>query len=235
MIWTLLTASFLLLAVPLGALVAVPWTLVSGDIRFLYALAMRIARTAVRLGGIRVKIEGLENLDPKRAYFFMSNHVSNVDPPIVVPALPMRTSILVKKELFRVPILGTVMRLGSLVPVDRSDRESAIASLDYGKVVMGQGIAMTAFPEGTRSTDGKLQPFKKGTFYLAMDAGVPVVPTTILGTFAIMPKGRWKIRPGVATVVFHKPILPVEIGDRERLMEAVRTGIAQSLPVEMQD
>jgi 1-acyl-sn-glycerol-3-phosphate acyltransferase len=159
----------------------------------------------------------------------MCNHVSNIDPPIAIPAIPKRTSVLVKKEVFRIPVLATAMRMGSLVPVDRTDRDSAINSLKKAQEVLASGVNMTVFPEGTRSKTGELLPFKKGPFYMALESGVSIIPMTILGTKAIWPKGRFAINLGTATVVFHPPIDPAQYPDREELVEAVRQSIASAL------
>ena len=126
----------------------------------------------------------------------MTNHVSNLDPPIQIPLIPRRTSVMVKKELFKTPILGHAMRMGSLVPVDRGNRDAGIEAVRAAKAVVEQGINMTIYVEGKRSFDGKLLPFKKGPFYLAMECGVPVIPMTIVGTHYAMPKARFAIKPG---------------------------------------
>lgn len=231
---TLLALFFLVLYIPTAALVGFPWTLVTGNADLLYELGMIGARTAVRLAGIRIEVEGRERLDPKKTYVFMANHISNVDPPIVIPALPQRTSVLVKKELFRIPVLGRAMKLASLVPVDRSNRDAAIASMHRAAEVVRSGISMMIFPEGTRSYDGRLLPFKKGPFYLAIESGAPIVPVTILGTREIMPKRSRVIHPGTARLIFHPPIHPEEFSDREELMEVVRDRIAGALPAELQ-
>jgi len=223
---------FLVFYLPLAALVAFPWSFITGSVEFLYACGMFGARAAVRLAGVRVKREGLEHIDPQATYIFMCNHVSNLDPPVVVPALPRRTSVLVKKELFKIPILGRAMRMGSLVPVDRSNREAAIQSLRAAHEVMRAGINMTVFPEGTRSRDGKLLPFKKGPFYLAMESGVPVVPMTILNSYELMPKGQNYVLPGEVRVLFHSPLDPKAFEDKDQLLEAVRNAIAGALPEE---
>ncbi len=160
----------------------------------------------------------------------MSNHVSNLDPPIEIPRIHERCSVLVKKELFRVPILGTGMRLAKLVPVDRSNREAAIESVREGVAVLRTGLHMLIYPEGTRSPDGKLLPFKKGPFHLAIESGVPVLPMTILGTYEAWPKHRFALRPGTVTVVYHPAIDPRNYADRDALMEAVRESIASALP-----
>ena len=230
----LLAMTFLALFLPFAALICFPWTFISGDAGFMYRFAIRGAAFAVRLAGIRVQVEGNERLDPKQTYIFMSNHVSNLDPPIVIPALPGRASVLVKKEVFKVPILGRAMKMASLVPVDRRNREAAIASIERAAEVMRSGIHMAVFPEGTRSRDGHLLPFKKGPFYLALETGLPIVPVTVIGTYEMMPKGRFSIRPGIARVVFHAPIDPKQIGDRDSLMAAVAASIASAMPQEVQ-
>jgi len=235
MIRTLLMLGFWATLLPAAALIGFPWTLLTGDIRFLYRTAMWGAWSGVRLAGIRVQTVGLDKIDPARTYIFMSNHASNVDPPILMPLIPRRMSVMVKKELFRYPILGRLMRFGSLVPVDRGNRESGIAAVRAAADVIRQGVNMTIYVEGHRSFDGKLLPFKKGPFYLAEGCGVPVVPVTIVGSHYVMPKKRFSIKPGTVTVIFHDPIEPEDFGSRECLMERVRRAINGGLPAEMQE
>lgn len=235
MIRTAIAVLFCIAAMPPAALVAFPWTFITRNANFLYKLGMAIARCGVWLAGVKVEIRGFEKLDSRSTYIFMSNHVSNLDPPVIIPRIPGRTSVLVKKELFRIPILGPAMRLGSLVPVDRSNREAAIASVQAGIGVLKTGIHMTVFPEGTRSPDGRLLTFKKGPFYLATDSGLPIVPVTITGTEKLMPKGAAIIRPGKAVVTFHAPIDPQNFETKEALMDAVRESIASALPRELRD
>jgi 1-acyl-sn-glycerol-3-phosphate acyltransferase len=232
---TILMLAFWSFALPMAAILCFPWTFLTGDIRFLYRVAMWSAWTGVRLTGIRVQTLGLDQLDAKRTYVFMSNHVSNIDPPIMVPLIPRRTSVMVKKELFDYPILGKTMRLGSLVPVDRGNNEAGIAAVRAATAVLRQGVNMMIYIEGHRSFDGKLLPFKKGPFYLAMECGVPVVPVTIAGSHQVMPKGRFAIKPGTVTVIFHTPIEPQDFGSRECLMKKVRRAINSGLPEEYQE
>jgi 1-acyl-sn-glycerol-3-phosphate acyltransferase len=229
MIRTIAMLVFWGLAAPVAALIGFPWTFITGDIRLLYRMFMIGAWYGVWLTGVRVKTIGLDKLDPERTYIFMSNHVSNLDPPITIPLIPKRTSVMVKKELFGYPILGRAMRMGSLVPVDRGNRDAGIESVQAAKQVVQQGLNMTIYIEGKRSFDGKLLPFKKGPFYLAMECGVPVVPVTITGTRDVMPKGRFAIKPGVVTVNFHPPIEPQDFASREYLMEKVRAVIDSGL------
>lgn len=235
MIRTIIMLCYWIAWLPPAALVAFPWTFITGDVSFLYRLGTWIAWSGVRLAGVRVHVVGLDKLDKTRPYIFMSNHVSNVDPPILIPLIPGRTSVLVKKELFRYPVLGRAMRLGSLVPVDRGNREAGISAVREAAEVMRQGINMTIYVEGHRSADGRLMPFKKGPFYLAMECSVPVVPVTIAGTYEVMPKRRFALKPGTVTVTFHDPIEPKDFASREHLMEKVRAVINEGLPQEYRE
>jgi 1-acyl-sn-glycerol-3-phosphate acyltransferase len=221
--------AFWAVAAPVAAFVGFPASYIMGNVRVLYRLFMWGAATGVWLTGVRVHAEGLDQLDPARSYIFMTNHVSNLDPPIQVPLIPRRTSVMVKKELFSVPILGRSMRMGSLVPVDRGNRDAGIEAVRAAKAAVEQGLNMIIYIEGKRSFDGELLPFKKGPFYLAEECGVPVVPMTIVGTHYAMPKGRFAIRPGPVKVIFHAPIEPRDFGSRECLMEKVRATIDSGL------
>lgn len=232
MIRTVLMLTFWSLAAPIAALIGFPWTLLTGDIRLLYRLFMWGARGGVWISGVRVEPVGLDRFDHSGSYIFMTNHVSNLDPPIQVPLIPRRTSVMVKKELFKTPILGAAMRMGSLVPVDRGNRDAGIEAVRAAKAVVNEGLNMIIYVEGKRSFDGKLLPFKKGPFYLAMECGVPVIPMTIVGTHYAMPKARFAIKPATIQVIFHPPIEPKDFGTRECLMEKVRSVIESGLPEE---
>jgi 1-acyl-sn-glycerol-3-phosphate acyltransferase len=232
MIRTLVMLTFWALAAPIAGLIGFPWTFLTGDIRLIYRMFNWGAYAGVWLTGVRVEIIGLDHLDISRNYIFMTNHVSNLDPPIQIPLIPRRTSVMVKKELFKTPILGPAMRMASLVPVDRGNRDAGIEAVRAAKAVVAQGINMTIYVEGKRSFDGKLLPFKKGPFYLAMECGIAVVPMTIVGTHYAMPKTRFAIKPGLVKVIFHPPIEPKDFGDRDRLMETVRAVIESGLPEE---
>ena len=221
-------------SLPFAALLGFPWTYLSKDISLLYRGCMFVAFTGVRIAGVKVRTVGLEKIDPTRTYVFMSNHISNLDPPITLPLIPRRTSVMVKKELFKVPILGRIMTIGSLVPVDRGNRDAGISAVREAVKAIEQGLNMTIYVEGKRSFDGKLLPFKKGPFYLAEECKVPVVPITISGTEEVMPKARFAIRPGTVTVQFHDPIEPAEFGERDCLMAKVRAAINGGLPPHMQ-
>src|SRR5579863_7379764 len=232
MIRTIIMLVFWAMAAPVAALIGFPASFIMGDVRVLYRLFMWGAWGGVWISGVRVHAIGLDRFDHSRSYIFMSNHVSNLDPPIQIPALPKRTSVMVKKELFKVPILGRAMRMGDLVPVDRGNRDAGIEAVNAAKAVVAKGLNMTIYIEGKRSFDGKLLPFKRGPFYLAMECGVPVVPMTIVGTHYAMPKGRFAIKPGPVKVIFHPAIEPKDFGDRDQLMEKVRRMIESGLPEE---
>jgi 1-acyl-sn-glycerol-3-phosphate acyltransferase len=235
MLRTILMLAFWAAALPFAALVGFPWTYITNDVSFLYRMCMWAAFTGVRIAGVRVQTVGLEKIDPSRNYIFMSNHISNLDPPITLPLIPRRTSVMVKKELFSYPILGKIMMIGSLVPVDRANRDAGITAVREAVKAIEQGLNMTIYIEGKRSFDGRLLPFKKGPFYLAEECKVPVVPITITGTQEVMPKARFAIQPGTVTVQFHDPIEPAEFGNRDCLMAKVRDVINRGLPQELRE
>lgn len=220
--WTVLNA-------PWG----IPWMFFTGRIDALYRTALWGGLAGAKMAGAKIEVRGRENIQPGKNYIFMSNHVSNLDPPILIPLIPGRSSVLVKKELFKVPLLGTAMKLAQLVPVDRSNREAAVASIRAASEVMKLGLHMTIFPEGTRSPDGRMKPMKKGPFYLAEESGFPVIPVTLDGTYAMWPKTRFAMKPGRVTLTYHPPITFAEAGSREALMHAVRVAIESALPAEL--
>ena len=210
-------------------------TLITGNVMPLYWIANKLGRLGVLLAGVKIEVVGREHLEPGQNYIFMSNHLSNLDPPVLFPVIPGRCAALIKKELLRLPILGMGFKQADFVPVDRSNRESAIESVNAAIQVLRKGLHIVIFPEGTRSTDGHLLPFKKGPFHLALQSGFPIVPVTLLGTFESWPKTRFAMRPGTAAVVFHPPIDPRSYSDRDSLMKAVRDTIASALPEERRE
>jgi len=232
MIRTIFMLTLWTLMGPFAAIIGFVSAFFMGDIRVLYFLFTRGAWVGVRMAGVRFETVGLDKVDRSRSYIYMTNHTSNLDPPIQVGLIPRSTSVMVKKELFKVPILGRAMRMGSLVPVDRGNRDAGIEAVREAKAVIEKGMNMLIYVEGKRSFDGKLLPFKKGPFYMAVECGVPVVPITIVGTHYAMPKGRFAIKPGRVQVIFHPPIEPKDFGSRECLMEKVREVIESGLPEE---
>lgn len=163
--------------------------------------------TILKIGGIRLKVKGLEHLDPRRQYIFMANHQSNIDIPVLVRSLSeFQLRWVAKKELLFVPLFGWAMWASKHIVVDRSNRSKAMASLRKAKERIEGGICVVLFPEGTRSSDGQLLPFKRGGFVLAVKTQTPIVPITINGSGAILPRGEWRIRGGEIEVIVSEPV-----------------------------
>lgn len=224
---------YLSLGVPAG-IFGIPYSLLVGNVRRLYRIAMWIANAGVRAAGIRIEVTGLENIPQGQPCIFMCNHVSNLDPPVVLPMLPGQTAVFLKKELMSIPILGYAMRMGKFIPVERGGkRDAAQTSVAAAGEAFRSGLNILVFPEGTRSKDGRLSVFKKGPFFLAMETLAPVVPIAISGTERMMRKGSAAVLPGVARLQILPAIEPREFANREDLLRAVRSRIAEALPEEM--
>ena len=225
-----LLATILVLGLP-SAVIFIPWSMITGNVMPLYNVTQMIVRIGYRLAGIRVATEGLERVPPHTACIFMANHVSNLDPTALIPRIPGRTSAFMKRSLMKIPILGIAFRQGELIAVDRTGSAvTAQESVAEARRLLEKGVHITTFVEGTRSKDGRLLPFKKGPFYLAMQTGAPCIPVSIWGTETMMAKGSMRIRPGTAHIVFHAPIFPGDFANREDLLKAVWAAIASGLP-----
>jgi 1-acyl-sn-glycerol-3-phosphate acyltransferase len=235
MIRTLFVYIYVGLAIALILPWLILWTIITNNPDALYFTAMRAIRFLLRMAGIRVHVAGVESI-PAGPCVFAANHISTLDPMAFIPAIPRRVAILVKTELFRVPILGKAMRVAQFVSVDRSDRESAATSLAQCVELLRQGISFAVYPEGTRSRDGRLRPFKKGAFLMAIQAGVPVVPVSIAGAQNLMRKGSWKILGGDVTVRFGQPVdgAQYHVDQLEELLTRVESLVAQALPADQQ-
>jgi 1-acyl-sn-glycerol-3-phosphate acyltransferase len=219
---------------PVTGMIGMPYSLIVRDIGRLYRVAMWIANAGIRAAGIRTEVVGLEHVPADRQCIFMCNHVSNLDPPVVLPLLPGRCSVLLKKELMRIPILGSAMRMGKFVPVERGHRrDAAQASVAAAADALRSGLNILVFPEGTRSKDGRLAAFKKGPFFLAQETQAPIIPIALSGTQTMMRKGSIAITPGLARVQLLPAIEPSLYATREELLKAVRKAIADALPEEM--
>lgn len=218
----------------LAGIVGIPYSLIVRDVRLLYRVVMGIMRAGIRAAGIGVEVSGKEHIPAGVSCIFLANHVSNLDPPILFPVIPPMASVLLKQELMRIPLLGTAMRMGKFVPVERTrSREAAKRSIDAAADVLRSGMHLLVFPEGTRSPDGRLQPFKKGPFFLAQQTGAPIVPIAIAGTEHMLRRGSASLDPGVASVHVLPPIDPKGFRSRDELMAAVRSAIAEALPESM--
>jgi len=233
MIRTIMVLTFVALALIFVQPLLILWTLLTGDPNFMYRTFMRALRIALRLAGIHVRVEGLENI-PTGVCVFASNHASNLDPVALVPNIPRRVALLAKKEVFRIPILSKAIRLAKLIPVDRADKEAAAESVDIAVEYLKEGLSFCVFQEGTRSRDGRLLPFKKGTFLMAIRAAAWVVPVSLAGTQRLMRKGDWTIHPGEVVVRYGPAIQATEFAEdqRDELRQRVQELVAAGLPEE---
>src|SRR5262252_5264021 len=183
-------------------------------------------------GGVRLVVEGRENVDPQRPTVYASNHQSTIDIPVLFKSLPVNVRFIAKHQLRWVPIVGWYLWIAGHIMVDRGNTRRAIASLDRAARRVQAGISLIVFPEGTRSPDRRVRSFKKGPFALALKARVPVCPVTIEGSGKVMPKNSWNISPGEIHVRIGRPIASMQFDpdDREGLARAVRNEIiSQSL------
>ena len=198
----------------------------------IYRISQFWSWAILRAGGIRVKVSGLEHLDPEHSYVFMVNHQSNIDIPVLVQSFPrFQLRWLAKKELLWVPFFGWAMWAGKHITIDRADRANAMRSLKRARDRIAAGISVVVFPEGTRSRDGTLLPFKKGGFLLAVQSGAAVVPVAINGSGALLPAGAWHLRQGTIEVIVGKSV-SVEgfrAGNLRQLSELIREQIATHL------
>jgi 1-acyl-sn-glycerol-3-phosphate acyltransferase len=183
-----------------------------------------IARTTLK----RVRVHGGEYVRPGASYVFLSTHQSWMDIPVMLGYLPAQLRIAAKKEVFKIPFLGWHMRRGGHIPIDRGSTDDAVAALRRAAGGISDGICAFIFPEGTRSRDGALQPFKKGGFKLALQAGVPIIPVTIVGTRQVLPRDSIIFRHGEVDMYIDAPIPTANLDDDSLpvLMEAVRARMA---------
>ena len=182
------------------------------------------SRMTLKICSVAVRVRGIDNIVPEGAYIFVTNHASMFDIPAIMSVLP-RVRIMFKKELSYIPIWGWALKWGHHIMVDRAKGSEAMKSLDRAAAAIKTGGSVVLFAEGTRSRDGKLQPFKRGAFTLAAKSAVPIVPIAINGSFKILPKGSFDIRPNPIELVMEKPIDTSNILTREEeiaLMNRVR-------------
>ena len=190
------------------------------------------ARLMAWITPMRVQVEGRENIDPDQSYVLVSNHQSQYDIFVLYGWLGIDFKWVMKKELRKVPGIGIACaRLGHIF-IDRFNRQEAIAALEGAKARIVDGTSVIFFPEGTRSRDGRLKPFKKGAFRMAVDLGLPILPLTVAGTRDVLPAGTSDLFPGSARLIIHPPVSVdgSTVEDCERISDEVRTVIASSLP-----
>jgi len=231
----MIRTAFVATALGLGTLVLGPplilWTLLTKSATLMYWAGVKMVVVVTRVAGLQVTVEGRENIPPG-VCLFAANHTSNADAAAIVGAIPRRIAILGRKSLFDIPIVGSAFRLAKFVPVDRENRDAALASVKEAVQFIREGYSFLVYPEGTRSPDGRLHRLKKGSFVVAIDARVPVVPVACSGAHRVMKKNSWIIRPGNVTVRFGKPVdaSAYTVERRDELAQRVHDVIAALLP-----
>lgn len=234
MTW-LRTAWLLLVAIPVTAFYAT-WAVLASWAGYRYApnnvydrIMRNWSRLLLRANGVSVRAEGLERLDPAQPYVFVANHTSIVDIWALLVAIPHSFRYVAKKELERVPVFGRAMMSAGNIFIDRGNLASSFASYDEAAVRIRKGLSAMVFAEGTRSRDGRLLPFKKGPFILAIRAGVPLVPLYIDGAHERTPKGALNVRPGAVVVRVGEPIETpgLTYDDRTRLSDEARAAMVR--------
>jgi 1-acyl-sn-glycerol-3-phosphate acyltransferase len=230
--WWSLFAAGALLGVLGPPILIIAWILRKHDL--VYPVAMFGAGAWLRLSGVTVRVRGLELLDPTQTYVFVSNHRSYLDTATLFAHTGRRIGLLAKKELLKVPVLGVGMGFVNVMAIDRSNRERAIRTADAAAQRIQSGISFAVFVEGTRAKPGELLPFKKGAFYMAKQAGVPVVPVALKNSDVLMGKGTGAAQSGVLEMVMLPP-LPTDSLETEddinNLIQASRDSIARELEI----
>jgi 1-acyl-sn-glycerol-3-phosphate acyltransferase len=235
----MIRTAFVAISLALGTLVLGPplilFTLVTKSATLMYWAGVKLVVYATRIAGEKVTVEGRENIPPG-VCLFAANHTSNADAPAIVGAIPRRIAILGRKSLFDIPIVGAAFRLAKFVPVDRENRDAALASVKQAVEYIREGFSFLVYPEGTRSPDGRLRRFKKGSFAIAIEAGIPIVPVACAGAHRIMKKNSLIVRPGKVTVRFGKPIdaSAYTVEQRDDLAQRVHDAVAAELPEDQQ-
>jgi 1-acyl-sn-glycerol-3-phosphate acyltransferase len=231
----MIRTAFVAISLALGTLVLGPplilLTLITKSATLMYWAGVKLVVYTTWLAGEKVTVQGRENIPPG-VCLFAANHTSNADAPAIVGAIPRRIAILGRKSLFDIPVVGTAFRLAKFVPVDRENRDAALESVKQAVQYMREGFSFLVYPEGTRSADGRLRRFKKGSFAIAIEAGIPIVPVACAGAHRIMKKNSLKVRPGKVTVRFGKPIdaSAYTVEQRDELAQRVHDAVAAELP-----
>lgn len=191
------------------------------------------ARTNLALARLRVQIEGLERLDPEKTYIFMPNHASFLDILLAFACIPNNFRIITKEEIFSIPFMGWALKRSRQVPMNRSHPRKGLASLKQASNLLKEGVSIVVFPEGTRTSNGKINDFKATLFILPIRTGIPVVPVLIEGTFDALKRGAILLNPVPIKLTFHQPISAGSFKDRDRWTYAKKVqGVLTSSPVQ---
>ena len=190
------------------------------------------ARGIVFVAGVRISTEGLEKLDPHGSYVIASNHASYMDTPVILSTMPMQFRFLAKSGLFKIPLMGSHLKRAGHIPVPRQDPRAAVKTMTQAAAnIREKGFSMLIFPEGGRTPDGELKPFKEGVAYIAIKAGVPIIPVALVGTRAVVPLHSGIVKSGKVIVRIGEPISTANLTlkDRERVTEEARQQIVSML------
>jgi 1-acyl-sn-glycerol-3-phosphate acyltransferase len=201
------------------------------------AIARFWSKLLLKIANVKLKIDGLEKIDAKGSYVFVSNHVSFMDTPVVLGHIPVSFRFLAKKGLFSIPFLGYHLKRAGHLPVPKDNPRDAVKTMtEAGRIIRERGISVLLFPEGGRSLEG-LKEFKEGAAYIAIKAGVPVVPLALVGTLEVLPMGSLNVRPGHVTLRIGDPIptSDLKLQDRTRLTHQARDRVAELLGEARQD
>ncbi|CAN5825134.1 lysophospholipid acyltransferase family protein [soil metagenome] len=229
--WSLFVAGALLVVLGIPVLF-VSW--LAGKPELVYPWALFGARNWLRLSGMKVSVKGAEFLDPKQTYVFIANHRSYLDTATLFAYTGRRIGLLAKKELLKVPILGYGMGFVNIMAIDRSNRERALETTTAATERIRSRISFGVFAEGTRAKPGQFLPFKKGAFYMAVQAGVPIVPVAIKNTDVLMGKGTGQSKPGTIEFELLPPVATAGLSSDEEvqaLVKQIHTAIARKLRV----
>jgi len=209
---------------------AVIFSLIPNSENRIHKIANLWAKILLSISNTKVQVIGAENILHGKPQVFMANHQSDFDILIALGHVPGQFRWIAKKELFNIPIFGAAMKNAGYIEIDRNNHERAMRSLEEAALRIREGKSVMTFPEGTRSRDGEIKPFKQGTFHLAIKSGVPIVPITIIGSGQIMPKRSLKVTPGKVKLIIGKPIevRDYSIEDRHLLINKVRNIIIQN-------
>ena len=220
--WIVLTTAFF-------AILAIVVSFFTRTVNPVHIVARIWSQTILMGSRVHVGVTGLANIKPDKSYVYMANHQSNFDIPVLLGYLPVQFRWLAKAELFKIPVFGRAMLGAGYVEIDRFNRKSAFESIEKAAQRMKDGVSVMIFPEGTRSKDGSVQPFKKGGFVMAIKSGVPIIPVILRGTWPIMAKSSLRINPDDVEMEIGEPIdtSGYSMETKEELMDRVRAVIRQ--------
>ena len=227
-----ITAPLIVLATIVFGLVNLVVSLFVTSGRKQIGIARAWARCLLRVSGVKVQVEGLEKIAPEGSYVFVSNHLSYMDTPVVLANIPVQFRFLAKRGLFQIPLLGTHLARAGHIPVPRDDARAALKTMTIAaQAIRERGISLLIFPEGGRSRSGEIAAFKEGAAYIAIRAGVPLVPIALRGTREVLPFGSAHVRPGSVTMRIGEPIPTdqIHLRDRGRITAELRDRIVSML------